>query len=231
MKRSEVVGRLNEFRRDIDKYIYALPSTMLGVQFTEVISMSVELTRQIDMLRGALIEAMLQEGLSVHSETDCPPLSSWNHYVAGLDHDQRSKFTASKIQGCSDPEVERYLGILPPVGRSRTIASTRFSNNVLSRSLSAHKSPIMNQVAQYNAVQNHNMITPTCPPRSVDRAESSTELSPSLLTRSRLQSTPFPHLQDPRELDKWMKEFEQRLSAAESQTELLFNPRALSELP
>jgi hypothetical protein len=231
MKRSEVVGRLNEFRRDIDKCIYALPSAMLGIQFNEVISASVELTKQIDLLRGALIEAMLREGLSVHSENDCPPLSSWNYYAAGLSHEQRSQFPTSNIQGCNDLSVERYPNLMSTADRSRPVSHARFPKIALNRSLSAHGSPTINQAIQYNTSQCYKIATPVRPPRSVDSLDMSQELSPSLLQRPDRQSTPNPQLHNQREIDKLMQEFEQRMSEIESEPVSFQNLQMTEELP
>ena len=100
VRRTEIIEHLTNFRCEVDKSIHALPGIMLGVSCASVIQTSMALIWHIDVLKGALIEAMLREGLNplgdgnvtnettrprqpatTGSRTDYPPLQRANGHT------------------------------------------------------------------------------------------------------------------------------------------------------
>ena len=70
VKRSEIVEHLTNFRRDVDRYIHALPGILLGVPCAHVIQAAMTLVWHLDQTKAALIDAMVREGLNPVGEGD-----------------------------------------------------------------------------------------------------------------------------------------------------------------
>ena len=68
VNRTEIIEHLTNMRVDIDKSIHALPGILLGVSCASVIQTAMALVWHIDVLKGALVEAMLREGLNPFGE-------------------------------------------------------------------------------------------------------------------------------------------------------------------
>jgi hypothetical protein len=177
VKRHEIIDHLRQFRQDIDGYIYTLPGIIMGIPCTDVINMSLNLTRHIELLKGALIEAMLREGLSPYREGDLS--------TAMVAHSLNSG-----AQG-QVPMFETYLDV------------TSQSKRGTERNLYPH--PSREQIQswqQQNAssainplYQNHpdrvGFHTPTRPPRSVDSLFPQLDSAGRILSVPLAQSTPI----------------------------------------
>ena len=64
LRRHELVDHLNNFHRDVNRYIHAMPGVIMGVPCTDVIQAAMSLNWYIAQLKANLIEVMFQEGLS-----------------------------------------------------------------------------------------------------------------------------------------------------------------------
>ena len=193
VRRQDVLTHLNEFRRDIDKYVNALPGVMIGIPFTEVIHMSLNLSRQIEILRGALIEGMLQQGLSPHRDADCPPLSSWDNYLSTLNPRERSAFPDSTVRSRQNPMS--YVGQLYPTSspnRSRSV-DTSFRFKPKERNMRSIDICGIDQDITHCSVSGDTKYY-TAKNFSTDNndTEDSENISQSLLQRPMAQSTPLP---------------------------------------
>lgn len=174
-----MVDHLNNFRRDIDRYVHAMPGVLLGVSCADVIQVAMSLQWYIDNLKGALIEAMLAEGLSPVRDSDAisgplrlHPSPVTSTPIRGQFHQQHP----ARVQGHFPPLMEDYLSAIALEDQSNRTDTTRpdatyviSSNPMYPNTLSPISSPVYQ-----NTLSPIVSTAPSRPPRSVDSLTIST---------------------------------------------------------
>ena len=183
LRRHELIDHLNNFNRDINRYIHVMPGVVLGVPCSDVIQAAIQLNYYISILKGNLIETMLREGLSpvrdseaISGRLDIQPNYCTSTPIRGYHPQQR-------VQGHIPPMMENYLEAIslrdpnatyivqgPPNPRdphaTYTVQGPSSNNQPLS-------SP-----AYQNILGAFESATPPRPPRSIDGSQALTPPRP-----------------------------------------------------
>lgn len=66
--RHDIINHLNNFHREVNRYIHTLPGIILNIPTTNVIQASMTLNWYIECLKNSLIDVMLKEGIGPHGD-------------------------------------------------------------------------------------------------------------------------------------------------------------------
>ena len=172
-----MVDHLNNFRRDIDRYIHAMPGVLLGVSCADVIQVAMSLNWYIDNLKGALIEAMLAEGLSPVRDSDA---------ISGPLRMHQSPITSTPIRGQYHQQYPaRVQGHFPPLMEDYLGAIARDDQSSRADTLRPDATYVVSPCPVYqNTLSPISSTAPSRPPRSLDSLtiSASSELSNTAFT-------------------------------------------------